>query len=305
MKNLGNSVRARLKNLSVKSGVDMPTLLRRYVQERLLYRLSISSEAENFTLKGGLLLAAYNEGILLRPTEDIDFNGIFANGDIESLRAALISILSANAPDDGVEFMLNTMRIAKDRTGIVPGGKIVILAKVDTARVELKVDVGFGNPVTPETRMIEFPTLLDGITARPVMRSYPLETVIAEKLHAIAQFGMLNSRFKDFFDVLMLSRLQEFDADTLADAVSKTFTHQRREIPEQFSGFSSRFVAEGARGWNAFIAKLPGAEKQDFASVVEDIANFVTPIATSARTGERTGATWSPHGGWTSSSPKP
>jgi len=300
MKNVGTSVRTRLKNVSIQTGIDMPTLLRRYVQERLLYRLSVSNEAENFILKGGLLLAAYNDGNLLRPTEDIDFNGSAVSGDIERLRSALITVLSAAAPDDGVEFMLDTMKIKKDRDGIVPGGKIAMVAKVDTARVELKVDVGFGNPVTPETKMIEFPTILDGITPRPVMRSYPLETVIAEKLHAMAQFGEASTRFKDYYDIWHLSQLHEFDADTLADAVQITFSHQRREIPEEFSGLGPRFAANGSRGWNAFVSKLPGASKQEFKDVIADISDFLNPISECARTGERSGATWTPGTGWKS-----
>lgn len=305
MKNFGASVQSRLKNLSIQTGIDMPTLLRRYVQERLLYRLSISSEAENFVLKGGLLLAAYNEGVLLRPTEDVDLNGILGHGNVELLRAALIAVLSSEAPDDGVKFMLDTMRIKKDREGIVPGGKIVLLASVGTAKVELKVDVGFGNPVTPETRMIEFPTLLDGITPRPVMSSYPLETVIAEKLHAMAQFGQANTRFKDYYDILYLSRQHSFSADTLSDALETTFSHQRREIPETFSGLSPRFAIDGERGWNAFMSKLPGAQKCDLATVVADIADFVNPIVECARSGSRNGATWSPGTGWLSYYPAP
>lgn len=305
MKNIGTSVRSRLKNLSVQTGIDMPTLLRRYVQERLLYRLSISPEAENFVLKGGLLLAAYNDGNLLRPTEDIDFNGVAGSGDVEKLREVLVSVLSMEAPEDGVEFMLDTIRVKKDRDGIVPGGKIALSAKVDTARVELKVDVGFGNPVTPETKLIEFPTLLDGITPRPMMNSYPLETVVAEKLHAMAQFGMLSTRFKDYYDLWALARLHPFEADGLADAIATTFSHQRREIPEAFSGLSEKFGIDGARGWNAFMAKLPGAEKQNFGIVVSEVANFLMPVADCARTGDRSGAIWTPAGGWSRPSPSP
>lgn len=305
MKNVGVSAQAKLKNLSVRTGLDMPTLLRRYAQERLLYRLSVSPEAANFVLKGGLLLAAYNFGSLLRPTEDIDFNGLAADGNVERLRKALDVVLTQPVPDDGVEFDASSMRIAKDRIGIVPGGKVALVAKVGTARIDLRVDVGFGNPVTPEVRLMEFPALLDDLAPRPVMNSYPLETVIAEKLHAMAQFGMANTRLKDLYDVWMLSRLHEFEADMLADAVENTFRHQQRAVPERFACLSSAFAAESRKGWKAFVSKLPDTHAFDLEDIVGEIAEFLLPVAECARSGARSSRLWIPREGWHSPSPAP
>lgn len=305
MKNVGLSAQAKLKNVSAKTGVDMPTLLRRYAQERLLYRLSVSPEAGNFVLKGGLLLAAYNGGSLLRPTEDVDFNGLAADGNVERLQKALETVLRQDVPDDGVAFDAASMRVAKDRTGIVPGGKVALLARVGTARVDLRVDVGFGNPVTPEVRRMEFPALLDDLAPRPVMNAYPLETVIAEKLHAMAQFGMANTRLKDLYDVWMLSRLHEFDADTLADAVETTFRHQERAVPEAFACLSPSFASESRNGWKAFMAKLPGSEAPGLDGVVDELSAFLSPVAECARSGSRTGLRWEPGAGWPSVSPTP
>jgi len=298
MKNIGASVQAKLKNLSKTVDLDMPSLLRRYVQERLLYRMSVSDEANNFVLKGGLLMAAYNNGNLMRPTEDIDFSGIAPDGNVERLRSALEKILALDVPDDGVEFIVETMTIKKDRTGIIPGGKIAMFAKVGTAKVELKIDVGFGNPVTPEVRMIEFPTILDGGIPRPVMNSYPLETVIAEKLHAMAQFGIQNTRLKDYYDIWMMTKLQEFDGDIISDAIETTFRHQERPIPETFIGLSDKFVAESDRAWKDFLGKLPGKPNYKFDEVVGTLNDFLGPLIENARSGDRPGTTWSPEDGW-------
>lgn len=298
MKNVGASVQAKLKNLSKTVDLDVPSLLRRYVQERLLYRMSVSDEANNFVLKGGLLMAAYNNGNLMRPTEDIDFSGVSPEGNVERLRTALLTVLALDVPDDGVEFIMDTMNIKKDRTGIVPGGKITMYAKVGTARVELKIDVGFGNPVTPDVRMIEFPSLLDAGTPRPVMQSYPLETVIAEKLHAMAQFGDENTRLKDYYDIWMMTKLQEFDGDTISDAIETTFQHQERPIPEAFDGLSDNFIVENTSKWKQFLSKLPGKPNYQFDEVVGTLNDFLGPVIENARSGDRPGTAWSPDGGW-------
>lgn len=297
-KNMGLSVQARLKNLSAATKLDMPTLLRRYVQERLLYRLSVSTEAHNFVLKGGLLMAAYNEGALLRPTEDIDFSGLSEEGSVDLLRRALLIVFETPVDEDGVEFNVPSMKIAKDRTGIVPGGKIDMMAKVGTANVNLKIDVGFGNPVTPDIRYIEFPTLLDGITPRPSMNAYPLETVIAEKLHAMVQFGQLSTRLKDHYDIWMMSKLHAFEGDLIADAIENTFRFQEREIPEILAGLSDEYVQENLVKWKGFLSKLQDKPTFAFPEVVEDLRVFLLPPLAEARDGVRSGYLWEPSIGW-------
>lgn len=298
MKNIGVSVQARLKNLSRETGIEMPSLLRRYVQERLLYRLSVSGHAQRFALKGGLLMAAYNGGSLTRPTDDIDFNGMEEGGSVESLREMLVDLLSSEVQEDGVEFDLGSMTVAKDRTGIVPGGKIVMNVRVGSANVDLRIDVGFGNPVTPGCRPIDFPSLLSELAPSPVAIAYPLETVIAEKLHAMAQFGIRNTRVKDYYDILMLSRQHSFDGDLLAEAVANTFSHQQRPIPERFSGLEDGFILTAVPIWKKFAARLRLAPAPDLAEVVRDVADFVMPAVECARVSMPSGQCWEPGQGW-------
>jgi len=305
MKNVGVSVQARLKNLSRETGMDMPSLLRRYVQERLLYRVSVSGHADRFVLKGGLLLAAYSDGELSRPTEDIDFNGLDRGGGVEELRAMLVEVLSSPSEDDGVEFDLSSMTVAKDRTGIVPGGKVVMAARLGTARVDLRIDVGFGNPVTPGVKVIEFPSLLSGLAPVPTATSYPLETVIAEKVHAMAQFGLRNTRIKDYFDILLLSRRHSFDGDLLADAIANTFAHQQRAIDPEMPALGEAFARTAGSAWKKFVSKLRSDMPDDLADAVEEVSSFLAPALEAARSGLRNGTTWEPGSGWQPSGPAP
>jgi len=302
-RNVGASVHTRIRTLSKETGVDVPALMRRYAQERLVYRMSVSPEADNFCLKGGLLLAAYNSGDLLRPTEDVDFNGFDGEGDVARLERALRAVLAVEVPDDGVVFRPETIRIAKDRTGIIPGGKVVLTAMIHTTRVDVRVDVGFGNAVTPEPRTVEMPTLLPNIAPRPVVPAYPLETVVAEKFHAMVQFGFDNTRLKDYFDTWMLSRMHSFDGDVMADAIRRTFACQRRPIPDDIpDGLTDEFAREASDRWIGFVRKIGGRDAVPLAEVVERLREFILPVASAANGGTSPGE-WSPDDGWSLPAP--
>lgn len=298
-RNNGASVQAKLRNISKARGIDMTALLRRYAQERLLFRLSVSEESGNFCIKGGLLLSAYNAGDLLRPTEDIDFNGFDPDSDVAAVEAAMRRVLATPVEDDGVVFFPDTIRVQKDRVGRIPGGKISFQAKVHTSKVEVRVDVGFGNPVSPEVRRLLMPTLLDGFAPRPEVLAYPLETVVAEKVHAMAQFGIANTRVKDYFDIWMLSRTQAFEGSDLVSAVFRTFEAQGRAIPAApFEALEEDYADEQASVWKAFLNRIDHRSPLDLSQVVADIALMVHPVTEAARTGESLDASWVPGSGW-------
>jgi hypothetical protein len=72
-------------------------------------------------------------------------------------------------------------------------------ARLGRARIDLQVDVGFGDAIVPQAEAIAYPTLL-GMES-PRLRAYPRETAVAEKLEALVKLGMANSRMRDFFDL--------------------------------------------------------------------------------------------------------
>lgn len=299
-KNFGASVLARIKNLAKETRIDVQVLVRRYAQERMVYRLSVSDEAANFCLKGGLLLSVYNGGNLLRPTEDVDFNGFDGEGDVIRLEHALKMALAHPVADDGVTFHVDSMKITKDRTGIVPGGKVQLLATVGTAKTEVRVDVGFGNPVTPQAKKMTIPTLLPGIAPQPEIAAYPLETVVSEKLHAMAQFGLFNTRIKDYFDLWMLLRLHPFSGAGLRDAIISTFEHQKRPIPdmESFDALSDAFVERNKSTWSKFLKSVAPEQEITFAEAVAEIKGFLAPVLEAIQQSEPELRDWTPAAGW-------
>ena len=298
-RNIGASVYAKLKNMARERGVDMPVMLKRYAQERLLYRLSVSPVASDFCVKGGLLLTAYNSGNLLRPTEDIDFNGFRRGQTMESLREALEIVVATPVEDDGVVFHTDTMTIKKEHTGIIGGGKITLFAQLHTARVEVRVDVGFGNAITPSVRMLEMPTLLDGIAPRPTVLAYPLETVIAEKVHAMVEFGMLNTRIKDHFDVWTLINLHSFHAGDVVSAIRNTFETQNRTVPDMpIACLTEEYARDKQTAWRLFLEKIDEKDDLPFIDVVSDLSDFVWPVMEAAQDGVDSRLIWSAGRGW-------
>lgn len=303
-RNVGASVYAKLKNLARERQVDMPVMLKRYAQERLLYRLSVSDVASEFCVKGGLLLTAYNSGNLLRPTEDIDFNGFRKGSTIDTLRASLQQVILTPVEEDGVVFLMDTMNIKKEHVGVIGGGKITLGAKIHTANVEVRVDVGFGNAITPGAKMLEMPTLLDTVAPRPMVLAYPLETVISEKFHAMAMFGAANTRIKDFFDLWMLIRLHNFDANSLITAVVNTFEAQERIIPDMpFACLTEEYAKDKQTAWQLFLEKIDEKENIPFMDVVSDLSEFAWPLMLAAQSGDVCDQMWSPGKGWTPQKP--
>jgi hypothetical protein len=208
LRNVGASVRARLLDRARKEKGDLQNLLTRYALERLLYRLSLSSERDHFVLKGAMLFTAWVRNPF-RPTQDLDLLGS-GNEDAAAILGRFRTICTLDVPDDGVVFEIDRLRAAQIREEARYGGvKVKTSATIGGARVPIQIDVGFGDVVTPEPVEFDYPSLLDNPSPR--LRAYPPETVIAEKFEAIVSIGVANTRMKDFYYLWMLAQNFPFE----------------------------------------------------------------------------------------------
>jgi len=190
--NKAASVTARLRNLAEKQGRSYQDLLQIYALERAIYRLSLSPHKDKFTLKGGIFLYALFEGRFPRSTTDIDLLGQRISNEKESLEKAFYDIFSINT-EDGIRFDLESMNLRTIADAKkYPGTRVSITAYMERTRLSVTVDVGFGDCITPERVQMEFPVLLND--PQPVVFAYSKESVIAEKLEAMASLGFLTSR---------------------------------------------------------------------------------------------------------------
>ena len=128
----------------------------------------------------------------------------------------------------GGRITAGAQRIWQFRSNDLYGGvRVNLTARLDTARIPLQIDIGFGDSVVPEAVTREYPALL----RRPVeLKAYSHETAIAEKCHAMAERGAFNSRMKDFFDVYYLSQRFAFQGHRLVDALRSTFQRRGRTL---------------------------------------------------------------------------
>jgi hypothetical protein len=253
--NLPASVLARLLTLAKQRGDDYSLLLNRFALERLLLRISTSAHANRFLLKGALLFELWYDDPH-RPTRDADLLGTGA--DDHATLIATFQDIAAMGLDDGIVFDPASVKAAAIREDDLYGGtRITLLARVGSARCALQIDVGFGDAVTPEPQTVTYPTLLKGFEA-PMLRVYPVYTVIAEKYHAMVMLGQANTRMKDFYYLAVIARRTELDGATLARAIAATFTRRKTALPTEppfalTSGFSED--AAKLRQWQAFLHK--------------------------------------------------
>ena len=254
-KDIAASVRARLLNVAKAEGSDFNQVLVRYALERFLYRLSQSAYADRFLLKGALLFTLWYD-MPHRPTRDADLLG-FGPSDLASIGRNFRDI-AAIAVEDGIVFDPLSVTVEEIRKNAgYAGARVLINAELAKARCRVQVDVGFGDAVTPGPVAAVFPVLLADFPA-PYLRTYPVYTVISEKLHAIALLGMTNTRLKDYLDLSVLLVREVLDADTLAGAIGATFVRRGMAVPTQLPmGLSDVFANDASRQalWRAFLKK--------------------------------------------------
>lgn len=279
--NIAASAKARLLNAARAGGCTFNTLLTRYANERFLYRLGMSTCRDSFILKGSNLFLIWQKGHPYRPTIDSDFL-VVGRTDQDHLKSIFMDICAMPVEtQDGMIFLPGSVEAADIREESQYGGtRITLTGYLGTAKAHLQFDLGIGDIVTPSPEWQEYPVILD--FPAPVLRVYPKETVIAEKVKTMVSLGMVNSRMKDFADILVLQRNFDFGFALLKRAVTNTFDRYGVSMPEEIPVCFSKDFAhspEKQRQWMAFLGKaeikgLPAV----FSEVVDECSTFLLPL---------------------------
>lgn len=266
--NSGKSVKERLLNQAKAEHYNPQMMISRYMQERLLYRLSISNYREHFILKGGALLYAH-DCFEARPTLDIDFMATHINNDTENIKRIIKEICTVECVPDGANYDADTVEavditVNKEYHGV----RVSVVALLDTARQRILMDIGFGDVVTPTPQELVFPALIDTVPQAEI-KAYSLETVVAEKFHAMIELSLANSRMKDFFDVYRILATDRVDREILSNAIKSTFENRETEYRMNHPLFTNEFFASKDRQflWNNFLRKIKYHESIDFQTV--------------------------------------
>jgi predicted nucleotidyltransferase component of viral defense system len=276
VKNMEASVRARLLNIAKEEKLNFDFILLMFMQERLLYRLSISEYRDQFVLKGGLLILS-TLNIKTRPTRDIDFLAQNVSNDLEKIQQ-IFSQISQIQINDGVSYDKDSIEVEKITEGAdYDGVRIKITGFIGNARKNLQLDLGFGDVIIPGEVNMEYPGLLD--FEIPRVKAYSIESVIAEKFEAMLSLSVINSRMKDFYDVFTLSKSQSFEGETLSQAIAATLKNRGTVVEEEQVIFNEDFAQDESRNrlWQGYLRKI-GKESINFNLVMGRIKRFLEPV---------------------------
>lgn len=290
-RNVAASVRAKLLNKARAEKRDFTLVLTRYALERLLYRLSISTHADHFLLKGALLFDLWFD-VPLRPTHDMDLLG-FGLAEAPYLIEAFTELCALDV-DDGIRFDAQSIRAEEIRKEANYAGiRLTLLGWLEGARCPVQVDVGYGDAVTPGPETVEYPVMLEEFPA-PKLRVYPRYTVVAEKLEALIRLGVANSRMKDYFDLWVLARHSDFEGEVLCKAIGATLSRRGTDIPTEVPfGLTPAFGTDAQKQmqWQGFLKKNR-LEALTLEQVVADLRDFLMPPLSALANGQGFSGAW-------------
>jgi hypothetical protein len=228
---------------------------------------------------------------------DIDMLGITSNQEADIV-AQVQDILTVEVEADGLAFdpaSIQAERITEDAD--YEGIRIRFLGALGSARINMRIDIGFGDIVYPEPEESDLPTMLN--FPAPRLLCYSRESSIAEKFEAMVKLGMLNSRMKDFYDIWLLSRQFDFDGPQLTEAIRLTFERRATELPAEIDAFTEPFIEAKQIQWEALRKRLGKDHVPvSFREIGVAVVRFLSPIVAVFSSGKQSPANWTPPGPW-------
>lgn len=276
MADIAASVLAKLKNKAKDAGISYQQCLQLFMQEEFLRKLSKSGYDDFLILKGGLFIYTLTN-FESRATIDVDFLLRGYSNSIDDVKDLIFKIIGIPTENDYIEMT------AKGFEEISPqrkyhGISIQVIGQIKNVRVPFNVDIGVGDVIVPKAEQRKINTQLPGFEA-PVIKTYSLESTIAEKFDAILQRFELTGRMKDFYDIYYLSRTFDFEGAKLQSAIFETL--QRRGTPYGRESFK-RVVAlaedeDIQKRWKYFLKNIKD-NTLEFSVVIAEIQTFLEPV---------------------------
>ena len=262
-----------IRNLSKKKAADAQMLMRHYMMERFLERISLSEYKDQFILKGGILVTAMI-GLNARSTMDLDatVKGINVNADdVEQIVASIASV----PLDDGVSFYIKSIGEIMDEAEY-PGIRVSLETKFDGVITPFKVDISTGDIITPREVRYQLKLMLE---ERAIdIWAYNLETILAEKLETIISRNTTNTRMRDFYDIHSLLQLYGenlnptvFNQALMATANKRGTGHYLKDIPVIVDEVENSEVM--ANLWRAYQKKFFYASEITWETIMESVRN--------------------------------
>lgn len=272
------SLRAKINNYAKEHGILAQVVLQNFMFECLLDRISRSKYVDNFVIKGGILVSSL-VGLDVRSTMDMDTTLVHLSLTEEKIKEAMNAIIDVPA-DDGVVF--NFVSVEPIRKDDVYGGFCLRLdAKYESIETPLSIDITTGDAITPEPMNYGYKRLFNSENVIP-LHSYPLETVLAEKIETIITRGILNTRPRDFYDVYILTKTQGYNAETLRKAIFATAEHRGTKAIMEAETSNRLAVIENSSElqsqWAKYQKKFPYAKDITYQETVNAVKEVIHEV---------------------------
>lgn len=267
------SLKAKIRNIAKEKNISAQAVLQNYLMNRFLYRLSLTGYKEKFVIKGGMLIASI-VGIEHRATMDLDTTLRNLPLTEDSIREAFESICAVQA-DDGITFSFDSIAPIRDDDEY-GGYRVGFSAQFGKINAPMSMDVSTGDVITPGAAKHRFLDILEEDVTFELW-SYPIETVLAEKVETILSRGVDNTRPRDYYDVYMLSGLN-YDRKMFKDAFIATASH--RESLEKISDEEGiiQIISESSelkRRWDNYVLQMPYAKGITFSDTINAVRQLL------------------------------
>lgn len=271
MINTAKQLKDLVRNLSKKKSADAQILMRNYMMERFLERISISQYHDKFILKGGMLVAAM-VGLDVRATMDMDATIKGSDVNVEAVEKIISDIVSVPL-EDGVIFRIKRISEIMDEAEY-PGVRVSMEAEFDGVRTPLKIDISTGDVITPQEIQYSFKLMLEERSISVL--AYNLESVLAEKLETVISRNVTNTRMRDFYDIHILLELYRntLDSRVLSEALQAT---AKKRATERYLAEAEETFAEVQEDmnmqklWIAYQKKFSYASDLSWEMVMESV----------------------------------
>lgn len=260
----------------------------RYATERFLLRVQASPYKDKLILKGGFLLGTIYK-IENRTTKDLDALVKDIAADRESVKSMLEEIITIDLNDD-VSFELgNFSNSQHERKYTGFRAKLTMQHLNSTAKIAFDLDLGVGDVVTPEPKVLTFNLTFKeqkGENERITMYSYPIETVLAEKVETIFALGIQNTRMKDFYDIhLLLNDPNKPSLENLYEAFNKTWIFRHDQIEDaDFEDWlylvnelkDNQNFKKGL--WQNYITNREYAQSLSWGEIIDELIEYIIAL---------------------------
>jgi hypothetical protein len=273
-----NKLTALIHKISKEKDVSFNILLQVYFFERFLDRLANSRYKNAFILKGGFLLSSLL-GITERSTIDLDFSVESIEFERDNMKDVIQQIIQVDLSDDVMFQIVKITEIMEINTYI--GYQISLIAQLDNIRVPFHIDLATGDPITPNKITYKYLQIIGNNIIE--VKSYTVETILAEKIQTVMDKRVGNSRMKDFYDIYILLKWHNnlFDLEVLHKAIDTTFEYRKTLIDKvefkELLNILEKDVSFISR-WNNFVSKNYYVDEIQFKDVKHEISKLIDYI---------------------------